>query len=110
MMGRGPRLRAMWTVAGLALPNVRRGSTASHSLIAAMVSLAKTMYVCLQVGVRFHCERRCGFCNPKCCIIGDCNLYRDSHCGSCSIFQDSETFCLGVLANEFSLCINVLFT
>ena len=109
-MDRGPRLRVMWTVAGLALPSVRRESTASHSLIAVMGSLARTMCVCLLVGVRFLCESRCGIRNPKHCIVGDRNLYRDSHCGSCGLFQDSETFCLGVFENEFSLCINVLFT
>lgn len=109
-MERGPRLRVMWTVAGLALPSVRRESTASHSLIAVMGSLARTMCVCLLVGVRFLCESRCGFRNPRHCTVGDRNLYRDSHCGSCGLFQDSETLCLGVLENEFSLCINVLFT
>ena len=100
----------MWTVAGLALPSVRRGSTASHSLTAVMDSLARTMCVCLLVDICFLCESRCGFRNPKHCTVGDRNLYRDSHCGSCGLFQDSETLCLGVFENEFSLCINVLFT
>lgn len=109
-MDRGPRLRVMWTVADLALPSVRRESTASHSLTAVMDSLARTMCVCLLVGVRFLCESRCGIRNPKHCIVGDRNLYRDSHCGSCGLFQDSETLCLGVFENEFSLCINMLFT